>query len=158
MMLYETSGAKFSECGKHRYGLWRHWEDAKPCIMFIGLNPSTANATMDDPTIRRVKAFSQSWGFGGVYMANLFSLVSPNPNDLLTCEDPIKENDKFLDAFASNCSEILFAWGAFKMAKARAQQVIEMFPGAICLGKNNDGSPKHPLYIPAKTRPLKFNP
>ncbi len=64
--------AKLSDCRIYRYALWRIWDDAKPLVMFIGLNPSTADETEDDPTIRRCISFAQNWGYGGLYMANLF--------------------------------------------------------------------------------------
>lgn len=152
----EVSGAKFSDCGKYRYALWRKWDSTKPFIMFIGLNPSTATAIMDDPTIRRVKRFAKDWGYGGVYMANLFAFVTPYPEELLTCEDPIKDNDMWLITIGSKCKDVLFAWGSFKEAKDRAKQVSEMFPSAICLGLTKDGSPKHPLYVAAKTSQINF--
>lgn len=150
------SSAEFSPCGGYRYVLFRGWDCTKPKIMFIGLNPSTATAEMDDPTIRRVKQFAKDWGYGGVYMCNLFSFVSPNPKDLLSCVDPVNENDKWLNIFSGNVKDVLFAWGSFPEAKKRAEIVSKMFPKAICLGFNKDGSPKHPLYISAKTLPIKY--
>jgi hypothetical protein len=152
----ERSGARFSEDGKYRYLLWRVWDESKPCIMFIGLNPSTATAAMDDPTIRRVKGFAKSWGYGGVYMANLFAFISPYPKDLLTVADPIKDNDIWLKSTALNCKDILFAWGSFPEAEKRAAEVIEMFPNAVCLGLNKNGTPKHPLYIKANQQQINF--
>lgn len=149
------SGAEFSECGQYRYGLWRKWDNNKLPIMFIGLNPSTATATMDDPTIRRVKRFASDWGYGGVYMCNLFGFISAYPADLKTCDDPVGDNDKWLALFSSLCKDILFAWGSFPEAEERAKIVSDMFPQAVCLGFNKNGTPKHPLYVAAKT--LKIN-
>lgn len=153
----DNNGAAFSECRKYRYGLWRIWDDSLPKIMFIGLNPSTASENMDDPTIRRVKRFAKDWCYGGVYMTNLFALVSPYPEDLKKCDDPIKDNDKWLTEFSLLCKDVLFAWGNFKEAEKRSKEVISMFPNAVCLGKNKDGSPKHPLYISANTQPFTYN-
>lgn len=152
----ETSGAEFSECGKYRYGLWRKWNPDLPLIMFIGLNPSTATATMDDPTIRRVKRFAKDWGYGGVYMCNLFAYISPYPEDLKTCADPIADNDQWLTLFACSCRDILFAWGNFPEATERAKVVSNMFPAAVCLGFNKNGTPKHPLYVAAKTKHVNY--
>lgn len=151
-----VSGAEFSECGQYRYGLWRKWDEDKPNIMFIGLNPSTATETMDDPTIRRVKRFAMDWGYGGVYMCNLFAFISAYPNDLKTCDDPIADNDLWLIYFATMCKDVLFAWGSFPEATERAKIVSDMFPAAVCLGLNKNGTPKHPLYISANTKPLKY--
>jgi len=148
------SGAEFSECKQYRYGLWRKWDIDKPNIMFIGLNPSTATATMDDPTIRRVKRFAMDWGYGGVYMCNLFAYISPYPEDLKAWADPVAGNDYWLLHFASMCKDILFAWGSFPEAAERARIVSAMFPKAVCLGLNKNRTPKHPLYIAANTKPI----
>lgn len=107
----KSSGAKFSKDGKYRYLLWRIWDREKPVVMFIGLNPSTANESTDDPTIRKVKKFAADWGFGGVYMLNLFALVSPYPEALLKDPDPLGDNDYWLDEIAANVEEVIFAWG-----------------------------------------------
>jgi len=69
------SGAEFSECRKYRYALWRIWDKSKPLVMFIGLNPSTANENVDDPTIRSVCRMTKNNGYGGVYMMNLHVLL-----------------------------------------------------------------------------------
>lgn len=152
------SGAEFSPCGKYRYALWRIWDSTKPKVAFIGLNPSTANATSDDPTIRRVKAFSRDWGFGGVYMLNLFAIISPDPKVLLECEDPIGENDNWTCSIAAKCSAVVFAWGSFPEASrsGRDATIVREFPNAICLKKTKGGHPSHPLYIPSNTQPIHF--
>lgn len=155
--LFNMSGAKFSECGKYRYVLWRKWDEDKPLIAFIGLNPSTANATTDDPTIRRVVGFAKLWGFGGVCMLNLFAIVSPDPKVLTTVKDPVGDNDQWLSMFGSLVDTVVFAWGSFKEAKERAAIVSKMFPNAICLKKSAAGNPWHPLYVPANVEPIYFN-
>lgn len=158
MDLFENNGASFSECRRYRYSLWRIWDKEKPLVMFIGLNPSTAKEDADDPTIRRVKAFAASWGFGGVYMMNLFSYVTPYPAQLMHYEDPVDgANDFQLKQIGKLCSEIIFAWGSFPEAKHRAKEVIAMFPDAKALILNNDGSPRHPLYVPKKVQIIPFN-
>ncbi len=77
-MNYIDTGAKFSEDKRYRYMLWRRWDETKACVMFIGLNPSTANESTDDPTIRSVVAIANNLGYGGVYMLNLFQLIRRN--------------------------------------------------------------------------------
>lgn len=152
------SGAVFSNDRKYRYVLWRIWDDTKPKIMFIGLNPSTASEDLDDPTIRRVKRFAADWGYGGVYMTNLFGIVSPDPSILIESGlDIIGDNDRWLIDISGKCEAILFAWGAFQEAEDRAKRVVAMFEDAICLGVNKNGSPKHPLYIPASTKPVAYS-
>lgn len=150
------AGAEFSPCRKYRYVLWRIWYRAKPKVMFIGLNPSTANEMSDDPTIRRVKAMAKNWGYGGVYMVNLFAFVTTYPDELLKCPDPVNGNDIWLQKVASQCAEIIFAWGNFKEAQYRANKIIAMFPNAKALHINKNGSPKHPLYVKGDTVPIPF--
>lgn len=152
----EVSGAEFSEDRKYRYALWRIWDESKPKIMFIGLNPSTASENMDDPTIRRVKRFARDWGYGGVFMCNLFAFVTAYPEELKSCDDPLGSNDFWLNRYKKNVAHVLFAWGSFKEAEERAKQVEGMFPEAVCLGFNKNGSPKHPLYVSAKTSHVNF--
>jgi hypothetical protein len=154
--IFNSSGAHFSACRKYRYYLWRIWDETKPMVAFIGLNPSTANESENDPTIRRVVSFANSWGFGGVYMLNLFAYCSPYPKELNVCDDPVFDNDYYLKFIASTVDEIIFAWGNYKEAKERSIHVSKMFPDAKCLIKNNDGTPRHPLYVPGNTKPISF--
>ena len=151
----EQKGALFSDDGGHRYVLWRIWDTTRPCIQFVGLNPSTANEDQDDPTIRRLMGFTKKWGYGGFYMTNLFALVSPHPEDLRTAEDPIGDNDRHLVETRKKCEHIVFCWGAFPKI-FRDIQVARMFEGALCFGTTKDGSPKHPLYLPASTTLVPF--
>ena len=154
----ENSGADFSECRNYRYALWRIWDKSKPMIMFIGLNPSIANATQDDPTIRRVKRFAKDWGYGGVYMMNCFAYVSTKPE--LIKHNPMADewNNNMLTINASKCKSVLFAWGNFEIIKetGRDKELSEMFPNAVCLGKNKNGSPKHPFYVAANTSQINY--
>lgn len=152
--LFEDSGAHFSSCRKYRYALYRIWDDSKPLVMFIGLNPSTANENEDDPTIRRVKRFARDWGFGGVYMMNLFAYITPYPDKLILYADPIGNNDAWLKEVSEKCGAVVFAWGSFKQATERAKDVSKLFTNAMALRINKDGTPAHPLYIPANVKPV----
>jgi hypothetical protein len=142
---YLDKSAKFSECGKYRYYLLRVWEYEKPFAMCIGLNPSTADDSFDDTTIRNLCYLLKDYGYGGLYMTNLFAFISPEPDDLRSCPDPVKDNDKWLTEIAGHCAEVIFCWGAFKQAEYRARKVIGLFPDAYCLGKTSSGKPMHPL-------------
>lgn len=155
--LFENTnkGAEFSECRKHRFALWRIWDADKPKIMFIGLNPSTASENQDDPTIRRVIGFAKQWGFGGVYMCNLFSYVTAYPKDLVISKD-YTDNDFYLKLYGNKSTEILCAWGSFKEAKNRAKDVLKILHNTTALQINNDGSPKHPLYVKSNIKRLKY--
>lgn len=149
------NGAEFSECRKYRYALWRIWDENKPLIMFIGLNPSTANEHSDDPTIRRVKNFANSWGYGGFYMMNLFAFVTPYPEELKKCDDPLGDNDQWLDKIERKCEKIIFAWGSFTEAAERAKYIENKFQG-YALIVNKDGTPRHPLYVKNNIKPVLF--
>lgn len=157
MELFNNNGAEFSECRRYRYVLWRIWDESLPMVMFIGLNPSTANESSDDPTIRRVKRFTSDWGFGGVYMMNLFAWVTAYPEELKKCDNPLGDNDKWLKEIAQKCKKIIFAWGSFAEAHERSKQIVEMFTEGQALMINNNGSPKHPLYVKADTIPVKYS-
>lgn len=141
------SGAEFSACKKFRYALWRVWDETKPLVMFVGLNPSTANEISDDPTIRSICRIAMANGFGGVYMVNCFPFISTDPAKLVI-GDGYSENLEWLRKIGSMCSEVIFAWGNFKVVKDTEMDIemTSMFPDAKCLSMNKNGSPKHPLY------------
>jgi hypothetical protein len=151
-------GADFSECRNYRYSLWRIWDKSKPMVMFIGLNPSTANEFSDDPTIRRVKAIAKNLGYGGVYMMNCFAYISTDPKSLKINPMSKEWNDNMLTVIASKCADVIFAWGNFEVVKStgRDLELIEMFPNAKALHINKNGSPKHPLYVKGDVVPVKF--
>ncbi len=151
----KNSGAQFSKCRKYRYALWRIWDESKPLVMYIGLNPSKANEEKTDNTITRVIGISKSLGYGGIYMMNCFPYVSTNPDDLKDFGNTAL-NDHWLYKVAAKCQDIIFAWGRFKVAKNRAVELTGMFPDAKCLIKNKDGTPRHPLYIKTNTKPQPF--
>lgn len=145
----------FSECRRYRYTLWREWDftlSAKNYLMVIGLNPSTADETLDDPTIRKCIGFARRSGFGALCMTNLFAFRATDPREMKKAYDPIGPgNDEALAACAGGTGSILAAWGTHGSHMERAAQVAEMFPDLICLGVNSDGSPKHPLYVSYET-------
>lgn len=141
------TGAEFSRDGKYRYKLWRIWDKTLPLVMCIGLNPSTANADKNDPTINNLIAMLSTLGFGGFYMTNLFALISSKPEALLTCEDPLGDNDAKLKEVAMACEVVIACWGSFKQADERIKQVLPMFPNAKCFGWNKNGTPFHPLAM-----------
>lgn len=155
--LYDLSGAEFSDCGKYRYKLWRIWDPQASIVTFIGLNPSTANEVDNDATIRRVIRYAKDWGYGGVYMMNLFAYISTQPAKLLTSGEDLEINNKHLDEVVGKSSMVVFAWGAFKQAKLRSADIIKKFPFAHCLAKNKDGSPVHPLFQKADLEPVFFD-
>jgi|SRR6185437_13053638 len=158
MLLFDKlDGAEFSKCRKYRYALWRQWDISKPWVMFIGLNPSTANATTDDPTIRRVKSISNNLGYGGFYMMNCFPFISTDPKQLKEFGNT-KINDEWLRKIANRCETIICAWGNFNIVResGREYELIHMFPDAKALHINKNGSPKHPLYCKSDIQLVNF--
>lgn len=161
----KSKGAHFSESKKYRYKLWRIWDNTKPLVMFIGLNPSTADASDDDPTVESVTRIALHNGYGGFYMMNLFPLVSTDPKAVLEFEKEEfghnafdKENARHLNEVRHECEDVVFAWGNFKVVRTlgRDQKTMEYFKDAKAIGHNKNGSPKHALYQPGKSILIKF--
>jgi hypothetical protein len=150
------SGALFSPCRTWRYTLWRTWNDgpdARLCA-FIGLNPSTADETENDPTIRRCISFAKSWGYDGLVMLNIFAFRATLPEDMKAAIDPVgPHNNHILEQYSDKSSLVIAAWGKHGDYLDRAKAVASMIPNLHCLTVNNDGSPRHPLYVSGKTMP-----
>lgn len=143
-----SSGAAISRCGIYRYALWRRWSEAPP-VLFVMLNPSTADASQDDPTIRRCISFAQRWGHGGILVGNLFALRSPDPRQLRTASDPIgPQNERWLRRLSQQSAVVVGAWGNHGTLLNRGEAVAARFPGMLCLGLTQQGQPRHPLYVP----------
>ena len=106
------SGISFSPCRTWRYKLSRRWSKAGPMVAFIGLNPSTADEINDDPTVRRCIGVARRWGFGGMFMLNVFAFRSTNPRVLKTVADPIgPRNDAALLNTCRRCDMVAACWG-----------------------------------------------
>lgn len=160
MFATETkSSAVISECGAYRYRLERQWDGDKPKVAFLMLNPSTADAIQDDPTIRRCIGFAKSWGFGGVIVGNLFALRSTDPKALYNHPDPIgPDNDQHILAIAKSSRKIVCAWGAHGSLHNRGREVAERleFFDLVPLKVTADGQPGHPLYLAADIQPRSY--
>ena len=153
------SDAIFSLSKEYRYALWRIWDDSKPLVMFIGLNPSTANATEDDPTIKSVCRIAKNNGYGGIYMMNCFPYISSNPDGIK--RNPMSEeyNNNMLIVMSSKCKDVVFAWGNFDIVRKTCKDIelSTMFPNAKALHINKNGSPKHPLYCKSDIQFVNYN-
>ncbi|KKN50921.1 hypothetical protein LCGC14_0627860 [marine sediment metagenome] len=143
-------GAKFSPDRIYRYRLWRIWDNRKGIVLFIGLNPSTADENINDPTIRRCIGFAMGWGYSGMFMGNIFAFRNTYPEILKICNvDPLgAENDKELRAMNSEALQTVLCWGNDGLYKGRGDIVVNMFPDAYSFGYTKQGQPKHPLYLP----------
>ena len=149
--------ANLSKCRKYRYALWRTWDDSKPFAMFIGLNPSTADETEDDPTINRCINFSKDWGYGGLCMVNLFAFRATVPSDMMASKDPIgSENDNWIKKLSKDAGVIVAAWGNNGSYMGRSKNIMDMVPNLKCLKINKTGEPAHPLYQPSSATPIKM--
>lgn len=149
--------ANLSSCRKYRYALWRIWDESKPYAMFIGLNPSTADETENDPTINRCINYSKDWGYGGLCMANLFAFRATAPSDMMASNEPIGlDNDEWIKKLAEEAGVIVAAWGNDGSYLDRSKEVRKMIPGLMCLKINQSGEPAHPLYQPGTATPIKW--
>lgn len=152
-----TKGATFSQNDVYRYSLRRAWGPG-PMVAFIGLNPSTADALQDDPTIRRCIGFARDWGYDALVMLNLFAYRSTDPKGLLDADDPIgPANDYVIDAVCQQAGLVVEAWGSFPLARDRAVTLRSrlILDGDCCvLGRTKEGHPRHPLYMPKTAVPL----
>ncbi|HKW09717.1 MAG TPA: DUF1643 domain-containing protein [Gemmatimonadaceae bacterium] len=145
--------AVISRDGVYRYALRRVWDAAKPTVLIIGLNPSTADHRVDDPTLRRCIRFAMAWGFGQVTVANLFAFRTSSPRALRRARDPVGYgNDAWLRRLIAGCDEVVVAWGNNGAYLARDRAVLTMLERPKCLGLSRRGFPKHPLYVRATTR------
>lgn len=159
------SDALISECGRYRYWLTREWDPAKIKLVWIMLNPSTADADTDDPTIRRCMSFARDLGFGGIRVMNLFALRATDPKELRKQPSPIgPENDAHLrnlgtTAQMDSVSMVIAAWGTHGKLNRRGEKVAKMITEECglplyALKVTADGSPGHPLYVAGDTQPF----
>lgn len=154
-----TGGAIFDATGAYRYALWRVWDEVLPRMAFIMLNPSTADAERNDPTIRRCIGFARAWGYGGVHVVNLFAYRTPSPAVLRKAEDPIGlENDDYLREAATGAAFVVAAWGNHGAAGGRDAAVRGLLSSLgvapRCLGITRAGQPRHPLYARGDLAPF----
>ncbi len=148
---YTSSTADFSDCMTYRYRLYRIWGN-DPMMAVIGLNPSTADATEDDPTIRRCVGFARRENFGGLIMGNLYALRSTDPKKLKEVSDPVgPQNIRWLYRITQEANLVIAAWGGSVPDLVHANWVRYNFGKLFCLGRTKSGQPKHPLYLKADT-------
>lgn len=161
-----SSTAIFSPDERFRYVLTRKWDPAIQKLAVVGLNPSTATADLDDPTIRRCISFAKREGFGGLAMLNLFAYRATDPRELTAAltrgENIVGElNDSVLKLYGNQGRIVLAAWGTGGSLCARGFEVMRNMQraGALlrCLGVTQGGEPRHPLYIRGTT-PLQRYP
>lgn len=147
-------GAVFSEDGDYRYLLSRAWARGSGFVAFIGLNPSTAEAEYDDPTVRKCCHWAREWGFGGMYMLNLYAYRATDPAMMRAAADPIgPKNDGWIARTVRTSVIAVCAWGS-SVKEERWRPIAESVPPdkRYCLGRTKYGHPKHPLYLANATQ------
>ncbi len=151
------SGAEFSPCRTWRYTLWRIWDPALPYLAVIGLNPSTADETLDDPTIRRCIGFAKRWGYGGYYMLNCYAFRATKPADMKAAADPVGlGNDEAIARISAAAGKVLAAWGVHCDPSREADVCRLVNRPLYCLGFTKGGRPRHPLYLRGDAEPQLF--
>jgi len=140
--------ARFSNDKKHRYKLSRHWDLNKPQILYIMLNPSIGNESIDDPTIKRLLSFTRKFDYGGFFVGNLFTYITPNPKTLDTSIGLTNKNLNILHNLVSKVDKVVYAWGN---SIEEPNEFKKFISGPMCFGKNLNGTPSHPLYLPSSS-------
>lgn len=152
-------GAVIDKTGFYRYSLWREWDIAKSKIVFIMLNPSKADASIDDPTLRRCISFAKFWDYGSLIVVNLFAFRTASPLELKKVDDPVgKQNDRYLKKAIKSADRVVVAWGNNGKLMQRDRLVLELLSKhniqPHCLGITKSGYPRHPLYVMCSKEPV----
>jgi hypothetical protein len=152
-------GAVLSDDREYRYRLRRCWDVTDPIVAFVMLNPSTADETADDPTVRRCIGYAKEWGYGTLLVGNLFALRTPNPDDLTDHPRPVgPQNDAWLRRIATEADRVVAAWGANGDIMGRGEVVAKQLDSELhALDTTRDGHPVHPLYQPAGIDPEPYS-
>lgn len=162
--LFDDTTRGATVVGPYRYDLWRTWSlaDRPSTCAWIMLNPSTADATEDDPTIRRCVAYSKAWGHDQLVVRNLFAFRATDPRELLTAADPVgPDNDLWLTTGLAGVDRVVGAWGTGRyprLAGERWRHVAALLAplNPVCLRIGRDGQPMHPLYQRADAVPMSW--
>ena len=159
--LNKNAQAIISDDGFYRYWLHRTWLSGRGFITWLMLNPSTADGLIDDPTIRKCVTFSQNMHYNGMIVVNLFAARATKPKALYGMKDAVgPECDRYIDLAATISSTVICAWGAQGIAEVRGTRVARRLRRnnihLLCLGRNVQGKPRHPLFLPFDTLVEKY--
>jgi hypothetical protein len=146
----------------YRYRLVRTWDDAKPHVMFVMMNPSTADPLVDDPTVAKCGRFARAWGYGGIFVGNTFAYRATDQKRLMQVADPVgPDNDRHLIEMARAAAVVVFTYGKPKHPSLRARgpalakllmEKAGVRPHTLRL--SIDGTPWHPLYLKETLKPV----
>ena len=144
--------AVFDATGHYRYQLGRQWQASGPQVAFVMLNPSRADATSDDPTLRACMQFAQRWDYASLTVVNLFAYRTPHPTELKLAKDPVgPDNDLYVLRAAAKAQQVVLAWGNWGSLGERDRHMLTLLSPyqskLTCLQRNRSGQPRHPLYI-----------
>ena len=160
-----SRGATLSICRTYRYLLWRIWDPTKPFAVFVMCNPSTADADVDDATIRKCVGFCKRWGYGGFKVINLFAIRSTDPAGIRRHKYPIggDENDEAIRTAVAGAAVVIAAWGGIDPDFLDRATVVGKLLERIgmplyCLGTTKAGDPRHPLMLAYSTPLAPFTP
>jgi len=164
---YFETGATFGGVGQYRYTLRRRWRVTGECVVcWVMLNPSTADAKVDDPTIRRCVGFSQAWGYDALIVVNLFAVRAPSPKALILRPDFYQseyeaiigpENDATIERETSRAQLVVAAWGNHGALYSRDRDVRNRIEAPLhYLGLTKMNQPRHPLYVSSATKPMEW--
>ena len=146
--------AVLSSCTLYRYSLSRAWSDG-PKVLFVMLNPSTADAEDDDATIGKCIRLARSWGYGALTVGNLFAFRTPSPSVLMKAENPVgEENDEWLRKLSMDCDLTVAAWGNHGRFRGRGSEVAKLLNNPHALKITKLGQPSHPLYLSQDVKPI----
>lgn len=155
-----AAGATFSPCGQYRYRLWRRWQNKGNTVLWIMLNPSTADHEVLDPTVTRCLHYSRQWRFAALAVCNLFAYRATYPRQLLAACDPVGvENNRYIRQACVDADKIILAWGNHGVHSGRADFLRKQLPvwsypkKLYALSVNRSGEPAHPLYLPKHLKP-----
>ena len=159
-MNYISTTCKFSKSRLYRYSLRRSWtRETNDQVLFIGLNPSTADSASDDPTIRRCVKFATDWGFGSLELVNLFAFRATYPKDLFQEQHPVgRYNDNWIKKAHQRSSLTIACWGSAGIYGNRSEIIMEFVDNLFCIDLNKDNTPSHPLYLNSKLTPRPYTP
>lgn len=149
----------YSPCERYRYTLHRQWSDINTrTVMFLLLNPSTATDWDLDPTLTRCRNFAQSWGFGRMWVGNIFAFRSTCPKAMKAQHDPVGvDNDAYIAAMAREAHLVVAGWGNHGKHMKRSEYVRGGFSDLHCLSLTKDGEPRHPLYLRGDLQPRRLS-
>ena len=151
--------AEISPCRRYRYVLTRRWGSGA-AVVWVMLNPSTADETTDDPTVRRVIGYSRAWGYEAATVVNLYAYRAVRPRDLFAAADPVGPcNDAKLTLAVAGAARVIVAWGTHARSdRIAAVLALPGMPQLDALALTAAGQPRHPLYLPADLVPRPWRP